>query len=38
MVDRDIAAVTVEGDTGAVEAMLAALPTIPATEPALAAS
>jgi len=38
MVDRDIDAVTVEGDRGAVEAMLAALPTMPATEPALAAS
>jgi DNA-binding HxlR family transcriptional regulator len=38
MVDRDIAAVTVEGDRSAVEATLAALPTVPATEPSLAAS
>jgi hypothetical protein len=38
MVDRDMAAVTVEGDRSAVEATLAALPTVPATEPSLAAS
>lgn len=38
MVHRDIDAVTVEGDTRAVEAMLEALPTVPATEPAAAVS
>ena len=37
LVDRDIAAVTVDGDRRAVEAMLAALPTVPASEPAAAA-
>ncbi|HJR95457.1 MAG TPA: helix-turn-helix domain-containing protein [Gaiellaceae bacterium] len=34
MVDRDIEAVNVEGERSAVEAMLAALPTVPSTEPA----
>ena len=37
LVDRDIDAVTVDGDRRAVEAMLAALPTVPASEPAAAA-
>ena len=37
LVDRDIDAVTVDGDRRAVEAMLAALPAVPASEPAAAA-
>ena len=38
MVDRDIGGVTVEGSPGAVEAMLASLPAVPAGEPVTAAS
>jgi DNA-binding HxlR family transcriptional regulator len=38
MVDRDIAGVTVEGSTGAIEAMLESLPAVPMDEPVAAAS
>ena len=37
MVDRDMGGVTVEGNTDAVEAILASLPTVPANEPVAAA-
>ena len=38
MVNRDIDGVTVEGEPGAVEAMLASLPPVPASEPVTAAA